>query len=327
MRKRVNEGYSIAIFPEGTRSYDGKIQRYHKGAFYLAEALKLEVTPVLLYGNGMVLSKSQPLYLKCGVIVTKILPRIKVENFGNDLRSRTKNITAGIRKEYELLCKEFSTPNNKYFYNSLVKNYIYKGPIEEWYTRVKVSMEKNYRLFDMLIPYNAKITDIGCGYGIMGHMLAMLSPERTFLGIDYDEDKIAVAGHGYLKNDRINFVHADVTNYPFTNSDVFVMNDILHYMDYAAQRSLIKKCIEHLNPGGMVVVRDGNSSDSKKQKVTHFTEVLSTKIFRFNKTLNELYFTSTEQMQTIADEQAMDLEIVKNDKYTSNTIYIFRKTN
>ncbi len=327
MRKKINEGYSIAIFPEGTRSYDGKIQRYHKGAFYLAEELKLEVTPILFYGNGMILSKAQPLYLKCGVIATKILPRIKVEDFGNDLRSCTKNITAYIRKEYDLLCKEFNTPDNKYFYNTLIKNYIYKGPVEEWYARIKVSMEKSYRLFDSLIPYNAQITDIGCGYGMMGYMLTMLSPERKFIGIDYDEDKIAVANHGYLKNNRIDFIHADVTNHTFANSDVFVMNDVLHYMNYDAQHALIIKCITHLNSDGVIIIRDGNSSDNKKQKVTRFTEVLSTKIFRFNKTLNELHFTSTEQMQTIADEQAMSLEIIKNDKYTSNTIYIFRRKN
>lgn len=326
MRKRISDGYSIAIFPEGTRSYDGKIQRYHKGAFYLAEELKLEITPILFYGNGMVLSKAQPLYLKSGVIATKILPRIKVEDFGNDLRTRTKNITTYIRKEYDSLCREFSTPGNKYFYKTLIKSYIYKGPVEEWYTRVKVSMEKNYRLFDSLIPYNAQITDIGCGYGMMGYMLTMLSPERKFIGIDYDEDKIAVANHSYLKNDRISFIHADVTNHTFANSDVFVMNDVLHYMNYEAQHALIDKCVAHLNVDGMVIIRDGNSSD-EKQKVTRFTEVLSTKIFRFNKTLNELHFTSTEQMQAIADKQAMSLEIVKNDRYTSNTIYIFRKRN
>ncbi|MDR0660415.1 MAG: 1-acyl-sn-glycerol-3-phosphate acyltransferase [Prevotellaceae bacterium] len=327
MRKRVNEGYSIAIFPEGTRSYDGKIQRYHKGAFYLANELNLEIIPILFYGNAMVLSKAQPLYLKQGVIATKILPRIKVEDFGNDLRTRTKNITAYVRKEYDILCREFSTADNKYFYNTLVKNYIYKGPIEEWYVRIKVSMEKHYRLFDRLIPYDAQITDIGCGYGMMGYMLTMLSSERIFTGIDYDEDKIAVAKHGYLKNNRINFIYADVAKYSFTNNDVFVMNDVLHYMNYDVQQSLLKKCIDHLNPNGMVIVRDGNASDNKKQKVTRVTEVLSTKIFRFNKILNELHFTSTEQMRAVAKEEGVALEIIKNDKFTSNTIYIFRKKN
>lgn len=46
-------------------------------------------------------------------------------------------------------------------------------------------MEKNYALFDRLVPQKGRITDIGCGYGPLCYMLAMLSPERELLGIDY----------------------------------------------------------------------------------------------------------------------------------------------
>ena len=40
--QKVKEGYSIAIFPEGTRTYDGRMKRFHKGAFYLSEKLQLD---------------------------------------------------------------------------------------------------------------------------------------------------------------------------------------------------------------------------------------------------------------------------------------------
>ena len=57
MRALVDEGYSIAVFPEGTRSVDGTIQRFHQGAFHLAEEMQLELLPVCLYGTGKVLRK------------------------------------------------------------------------------------------------------------------------------------------------------------------------------------------------------------------------------------------------------------------------------
>ena len=47
---RVRQGYSIVVFPEGTRSRDGHLKRFHKGAFYLAEKLQLDVVPVLIHG-------------------------------------------------------------------------------------------------------------------------------------------------------------------------------------------------------------------------------------------------------------------------------------
>ena len=74
MRKKVKEGYSIAIFPEGTRTYNGKMKRFHKGAFYLAEALKLDILPILLYGNNKIIAKAQPFNIRKGIIYTEILP-------------------------------------------------------------------------------------------------------------------------------------------------------------------------------------------------------------------------------------------------------------
>lgn len=56
-RSLVSRGYSIAIFPEGTRSFDGRIARFHQGAFHVAEALGLDIVPAYLYGTGRVLKK------------------------------------------------------------------------------------------------------------------------------------------------------------------------------------------------------------------------------------------------------------------------------
>lgn len=55
----VSRGYSIAIFPEGTRSVDCRIGRFHRGAFYIAQQLGLDVVPMYLYGTGRVLQKGK----------------------------------------------------------------------------------------------------------------------------------------------------------------------------------------------------------------------------------------------------------------------------
>ena len=58
LKDLVDRGYSIAVFPEGTRSGDCKIQRFHKGAFHIAAELGLDVIPMCLYGAGRVLPKT-----------------------------------------------------------------------------------------------------------------------------------------------------------------------------------------------------------------------------------------------------------------------------
>ena len=57
LRSLVERGYSIAIYPEGTRSKDCQIGRFHQGAFWLAEQLDVDILPMCLYGPGKILKK------------------------------------------------------------------------------------------------------------------------------------------------------------------------------------------------------------------------------------------------------------------------------
>lgn len=327
MRKKVKEGYSIAIFPEGTRTYNGKMKRFHKGAFYLAETLQLDILPIVLYGNNKIIAKAQPFNIRKGIIYTEILPRIPVDDlsYGNTYQERTKRISAYMKQEYARICREKNTTDNPAFYEALIQNYIYKGPVTEWYIRIKVKMENNYRLFDRIIPTKGQITDIGCGMGPLCYMLSLLSEDREILGIDYDEDKIAVAQHGWLRNERLQFRHGDALQYPLPESDVFILNDMLHYMSYEQQQALLRKCATLLRPQGMMIIRDGNRANTSKHRLTRLTELLSTRIFNFNRTTGELHFTTEAQLREIAESCGMNVEVIPNDRYTSNTIYIFRK--
>ena len=329
MRKKVKEGYSIAIFPEGTRTYNGKMKRFHKGAFYLAETLQLDILPILLYGNNKIIAKAQPFNIRKGIIYTEILPRIPADDlsFGTTYQERTKRISAYMKEGYARICREKNTTDNPAFYEALIQNYIYKGPVVEWYIRIKVKMERNYRLFNRLIPVQGQITDIGCGFGPLCYMLSLLSEDREILGIDYDEDKIALAQHGWLRNEHLQFRHGNALEYPLPESDVFILNDMLHYMSYEHQRTLLLKCADRLRSQGMIIIRDGNSANTSKHRLTRFTELLSTRIFNFNRTAGELHFTTETQLREIAVTCGMNVEIIPNDKYTSNTIYIFRKPN
>lgn len=70
----VSRGYSIAVYPEGTRSVTGRIGRFHKGAFELAEALDLDIVPMTLCGADAVLPKHGK-YMRSGRICMEIEQR------------------------------------------------------------------------------------------------------------------------------------------------------------------------------------------------------------------------------------------------------------
>ena len=53
------KGYSFLIFPEGTRSRDGKLQRFRRGGFFLALESGAPIVPVTIRGTFALMPKGQ----------------------------------------------------------------------------------------------------------------------------------------------------------------------------------------------------------------------------------------------------------------------------
>ncbi|MFT3945552.1 MAG: 1-acyl-sn-glycerol-3-phosphate acyltransferase [Agriterribacter sp.] len=322
IREKVKLGYSVVIFPEGTRLSDGNMKRFHKGAFFLAEQLGIDILPVMLHGTGYTLSKGD-MMLKDGHIVVKFLPRIAPDNisFGNTYSERAKQTGKYFRNAFEQLRQSLEQPawhREKLFYN-----YIYKGPVLEWYMRVKVRLEKNYLQFHELLPVKGKILDIGCGYGFMPYMLHFASKERAIHAVDYDEEKITVAQHCFSRDENIHFEYADVTTFAFEKYDGIIAADMLHYLRPEQQKDIIEKCIHALNPGGVLIIRDGDKERKEKHKGTKLTEFFSTRLLQFNKTAGEgLSFLSGSMIHEIAAANDMNCREIDETKYTSNIIFV-----
>lgn len=54
----IKRGVSMIIFPEGTRTPDGNVARFKRGAFVLSQQLQAELLPVTIDGAYQVMSKS-----------------------------------------------------------------------------------------------------------------------------------------------------------------------------------------------------------------------------------------------------------------------------
>ncbi|WP_341835085.1 1-acyl-sn-glycerol-3-phosphate acyltransferase [Chitinophaga pollutisoli] len=324
LRDRAAHGYSIVVYPEGTRSQDSHIKRFHKGAFYLAQELNLDIIPAIIHGTAYCMSKGDFL-LKDGTMTMKILPRIKASDtaWGEGYAARTKSISKYFKAEYGKLAEAIETP--AYYREQLIYQYIYKGPVLEWYMRIKTKMERNYEDFHRMLPLKGDIMDIGCGYGFMSYMLHFLSPERNMLGVDYDEDKIAVAQHCYIRNDSVQFRSADITQYDIPEKDAFVLLDVLHYLQPEQQASLVRRCMDKLRPGGVIIIRDGDADLKKKHRGTKLTELFSTKLLGFNKTsAHPLSFFSSATLRQTVESHGGTVERIDQTKFTSNIVFIIR---
>ena len=323
LRRKTEDGYSILVFPEGTRSPDSNITRFHKGAFLLAEKLNLDILPVIIHGAGDCMTKGEN-HIRSGVVTIKILPRVKPDDkhFGADYHLRTKALLRFFRDEFRKMKSEAETP--RYFHRKLLRNYIYKGPVLEWYTRIKLTLEHDYEIINKYVPHEARIVDIGCGYGMISYMLSFISEKRSILGVDYDNDKIMLASNCISKNERTTFVAADAVTYNYPNADVFILSDVLHYIPEEKREELLTNCINHLNPGGLIMIRDADKDLKKRHWGTRYTEFFSTRS-GFNKSLDrKLFFFSGQQIHELAGRNSMKVDVIDETRLTSNLLYILR---
>jgi 1-acyl-sn-glycerol-3-phosphate acyltransferase len=55
--RTLAQGNSIMMFPEGTRSVDGRLRPFKHGAFTLAQRMQVPLLPIVLEGTGNALPK------------------------------------------------------------------------------------------------------------------------------------------------------------------------------------------------------------------------------------------------------------------------------
>ena len=102
LKSLVSRGYSIAVYPEGTRSMDCSIGRFHQGAFYLAQTLDIDVLPLILYGSGHALPKHGRLMNRWPIHM-EIDPRISPESMkqkGEALREQASSMRKYYKERY-----------------------------------------------------------------------------------------------------------------------------------------------------------------------------------------------------------------------------------
>jgi len=93
-KEKITGGTSVIFFPEGTRSRDGQLGVFKKGAFRFALDLGLPILPVILSGTQKILPPDS-MDLQPGCAHMRFLPAIETGNYSADqlpeLMARVQN--------------------------------------------------------------------------------------------------------------------------------------------------------------------------------------------------------------------------------------------
>lgn len=207
LRTKVAEGYSLAVFPEGTRSEDNRIKRFHKGAFYLAQQFNLDIVPVLIHGNSEVLPKGD-FIINDGSLTLKILDRIKPYDmaFGSDYSERTKKIAGYFKSEFAILRAEIEGPD--YFKDKLIRSFAYKE--HDIVSAVKANISSRLSVYYEINKYidaEATVLQFADDHGETALLLSLQQPQRKVFTYITNQEQRDIAATNYINRIRaINYV-------------------------------------------------------------------------------------------------------------------------
>jgi 1-acyl-sn-glycerol-3-phosphate acyltransferase len=102
--QKLEAGHSLCVFPEGTRSPDGNLIEFYRGAFWVAARKRVPIVPIVVEGTGAILRKKS-LQIRPQRTLVRVLEAIEPAEVGYDdrklrdlVRARMANELLAIRR-------------------------------------------------------------------------------------------------------------------------------------------------------------------------------------------------------------------------------------
>ena len=185
LRRCVDEGYSLVVFPEGVRNDKSSILRFHKGAFHWAEQLGLDIVPVMLHGFNQVVPRGS-VSAYPGELTVTVGKRIQPSALGSTYVERTQAMHRLFVEQYAATVAERETAN--YFHHLVLDRYRYKGT--DLYNDVRRTLRRNSDFAQWID--NAEDADaiivVGCDWGEFALLYSLVHRECLVVAVEADDD-------------------------------------------------------------------------------------------------------------------------------------------
>ena len=157
---------------------------------------------------------------------------------------------------------------------------------------------------DEIVPKSGRITDYGCGFGIVSCYLALSSKNREILGIEQSADRIKKAKliGKYIKNVKFEIGYA--SKIKIRKSDAHLLVDAMHHIPYENQILLLKSIINSMVKNDLIIIKDID----KKPLLKYLWNFVHDKIMTMN---GRLYFRNREWFESFFKERKMETKMIR----------------
>jgi long-chain acyl-CoA synthetase len=96
----MDRGYSVLVFPEGTRSRDGRLHSFRSGIGLLGQQSGVPIVPIALIGLGAILAEEghrrRPRWFRSGKLAVHVGAAVPVE-YGEEPSRLTETLEQRVR--------------------------------------------------------------------------------------------------------------------------------------------------------------------------------------------------------------------------------------
>jgi len=121
---------------------------------------------------------------------------------------------------------------------------------------------------DEQLPQKGKIIDLGCGEGVIAKFIAK-KKARTVIGVDSDKKRLPETN-----SKNLIFKEGDIRGTPLNGINSVVISDVLHHINLPDQKKLLKKISRQIKKGGVLVIKEIDSSEYVRSKLSRLWDLL-----------------------------------------------------
>lgn len=151
----------------------------------------------------------------------------------------------------------------------------------QYYVRFKLTGDPLYRgVLDALPKDHLPVLDLGCGLGLLAHVLRQHARGQAYTGVDVDTAKIrqATCAAATSRLAQVHFESLDLRGPLPPHAGHVALLDVLQYLDLPAQHRLLARAAAAVAPGGRLILRTPLANKDGRDQITRLGDRLAWRI-------------------------------------------------